>query len=182
MQNLTCQKDGVLYFYHLRPCYNSFPLATLSFHKQKIHPIHQIPSTRPNRFFSHRRKLRFSFHMKKGHPEKFIFDRMTKFSSNIFRSSLFGENIIVFYGAAANKFLFSNENKLVQLWWPNSVNKLFPSSTQTSSKEEAIKMRKMLPNFFKPEALQRYVGIMDQITQKHFVSCWEGNDEIIVSP
>lgn len=118
----------------------------------------------------------------KGHPEKFIFDRMAKYSSNIFRSHLLGEPAAVFCGAASNKFLFSNENKLVQAWWPDSVNKVFPSSTQTSSKEEAIKMRKMLPNFLKPEALQRYIGIMDQIAQRHFVSGWENKDRVEVFP
>ena len=65
----------------------------------------------------------------------------------------------------AIKFLFSNENKLVQSWWPSSVDKIFPSSTQTSSKEEAIEMRKMLPIFFKPGALHQYIGIMDAIAQ-----------------
>lgn len=118
----------------------------------------------------------------KGYPEKFIFDRMTKYSSNVFKTSIFGEPAAVFCGAACNKFLFSNENKLVQAWWPDSVNKVFPSSTQTSSKEEAIKMRKMLPNFFKPEALQRYIGLMDQIAAKHFESGWENKDEVVVFP
>ncbi|CAK9167332.1 unnamed protein product, partial [Ilex paraguariensis] len=118
----------------------------------------------------------------KGHPEKFIFDRMVKYSSQVFRTSLLGEQAAVFCGAAGNKFLFSNENKLVQAWWPSSVNKVFPSSTQTSSKEEAIKMRKMLPNFFKPEALQRYIGMMDVIANRHFASSWENNDQVVVFP
>ncbi|KAK4373115.1 hypothetical protein RND71_008499 [Anisodus tanguticus] len=118
----------------------------------------------------------------KGHPEKFIFDRMAKYSSIVFKTHLLGEQAAVFCGASGNKFLFSNENKLVQAWWPNSVNKVFPSSTQTSSKEEAIKMRKMLPNFLKPEALQRYVGIMDHIAQRHFASGWENHDQVVVFP
>ncbi|XP_055810668.1 beta-amyrin 28-monooxygenase [Solanum dulcamara] len=118
----------------------------------------------------------------KGHPEKFIFDRMAKYSSIVFKTHLLGEKAAVFCGASGNKFLFSNENKLVQAWWPNSVNKVFPSSTQTSSKEEAIKMRKMLPNFFKPEALQRYVGIMDHIAQRHFASGWENHEQVVVFP
>ncbi|PHU17805.1 Beta-amyrin 28-oxidase [Capsicum chinense] len=118
----------------------------------------------------------------KGHPEKFIFDRMAKYSSNVFKTHLLGEQAAVFCGASGNKFLFSNENKLVQAWWPNSVNKIFPSSTQTSSKEEAIKMRKMLPNFMKPEALHRYVGIMDHIAQRHFASGWENHDQVVVFP
>lgn len=114
----------------------------------------------------------------KGCPEKFIFDRMSKFSSVVFRTSLMLEDAAVFCGAQGNKFLFMNENKLVQGWWPASVDKIFPSSDKTS-KIEAIKMRKMLPNFFKPEALHRYVPIMDVVTQQHFANGWEGKDEIV---
>uniref|UniRef100_A0A6N2M1S0 Cytochrome P450 n=1 Tax=Salix viminalis TaxID=40686 RepID=A0A6N2M1S0_SALVM len=94
----------------------------------------------------------------KGHPEKFIFDRIAKYSSQVFKTNLLGEPAAVLCGAAGNKFLFSNENKLVVAWWPDSVNKIFPSSLQTSSKEEAKKMRKLLPLFMKPEALQRYIA------------------------
>ncbi|XAR63787.1 hypothetical protein NMG60_11023870 [Bertholletia excelsa] len=114
----------------------------------------------------------------KGHPEKFIFDRISKYSSYVFKTNLLGSPAVVFGGAAGNKFLFSNENKLVQAWWPSSVDKIFPSSTQTSSKEEAIRLRKMLPNFLKPEALHRYVGVMDYIAGRHFAADWEGKDTV----
>ncbi|MBA0774642.1 hypothetical protein Gotri_009838 [Gossypium trilobum] len=119
---------------------------------------------------------------RRGHPETFLKDRMAKYSSQVFKTSIFGEPMAVVCGAVGNKFLFSNENKLVTSWWPDSVNKIFPSSTQTSSKEESIKMRKMLPNFLKPEALQRYIGMMDMIAQRHFEASWEGKQEITVFP
>lgn len=118
----------------------------------------------------------------KGHPEKFIFDRMMKYSTNVFKTSILGEPAAVFCGAACNKFLFSNENKLVTAWWPDSVYKIFPSSLQTNSKEEAKKMRKLLPQFLKPEAIQRYIGIMDEISQRHFASCWDGKGQVTVFP
>ncbi|KAL6184997.1 hypothetical protein ACLB2K_041132 [Fragaria x ananassa] len=120
----------------------------------------------------------------KGHPEKFIFDRMNKFSSQVFKTSLFGEKTCIFTGAACNKFLFSNENKLVTAWWPSSVNKVFPSSVEDNSnaKEEAKKMRKMLPSFMNPQALQRYVGIMDTIAQRHFALGWENKNEVVIYP
>ncbi|KAJ7973663.1 Cytochrome P450 [Quillaja saponaria] len=118
----------------------------------------------------------------KGHPEKFIFDRMSKYSSQIFKTSILGEPTAVFPGAVCNKFLFSNENKLVNAWWPASVDKIFPSSLQTSSKEEAKKMRKLLPQFLKPEALHRYIGIMDSIAQRHFADSWENKNQVIVFP
>ncbi|KAJ9184190.1 hypothetical protein P3X46_007956 [Hevea brasiliensis] len=119
---------------------------------------------------------------RKGQPEKFIFDRMTKFSSKVFKTSLFCEPAAVFCGAAGNKFLFSNENKLVTAWWPNSVNKIFPSSNQTSSQEESKRMRKLLPQFLKPEALQRYISTMDAIAQRHFAFDWDNKQQVTVFP
>ncbi|CAO2840435.1 unnamed protein product [Amaranthus hypochondriacus] len=119
----------------------------------------------------------------KGYPEKFIFDRLNKYKpSLVFKTSIFGEKVAIMCGATSNKFLYSNENKLVQAWWPKSVDKIFPSSTQTSSKEEAKKMRKLLPNFLKPEALQRYIPIMDTIAIRHMESGWEGQDKVEVFP
>ena len=43
-------------------------------------------------------------------------------------------------------------------------------------------MRKLLPQFLKPEALQRYTGIMDHIAQRHFADSWDNRDEVIVFP
>ena len=71
----------------------------------------------------------------KGHPEKFIFDRLARYSSSVFRTHLLGERAAVFCGASGNKFLFSNENKLVRAWWPSSVDKVFPSSSSSSSSQ-----------------------------------------------
>ncbi|KAL8158590.1 hypothetical protein V2J09_000127 [Rumex salicifolius] len=120
----------------------------------------------------------------KGHPERFVFDRMSRFSEHCFKTSLLGEReVAVMCGAQGNKFLFSNENKLVEAWWPAAVNKVFPSSNQTSdAKYEARNMRRLLPLFLKPEALQRYVGVMDCIARRHFDESWEGKDEILVFP
>ncbi|KAK3003470.1 hypothetical protein RJ639_019379, partial [Escallonia herrerae] len=126
------------------------PLTALPLLQQQ--EIRQNLATRQDRMADHRREPQFLSTGWKGHPEKFIFDRMAKYSSNVFRTSLLGEKAAVFCGASGNKFLFSNENKLVQAWWPASVDKVFPPSGATSSsKEEAIKMRKMLPNFFNPK-------------------------------
>ncbi|KAL9227136.1 hypothetical protein vseg_002868 [Gypsophila vaccaria] len=118
----------------------------------------------------------------KGHPETFIFDRMVKYTSECFRTSILSQNMAVLCGPGGNKFLFTNENKLVTAWWPDSVNKVFPSSLQTNSNEEAKKMRKLLPQFLKPEALQRYIGIMDTVAQAHFASSWENKDSVLVFP
>ncbi|XP_051150715.1 beta-amyrin 28-monooxygenase-like isoform X1 [Andrographis paniculata] len=119
----------------------------------------------------------------KGHPEKFIFDRITKYSSLVFKTHLFREKTIVFCGPAGNKLLFTSEKKLVQVWFPSSFNKIFPSSSnQTTPNELALNVRTMLPNFLKLDALQRYVSVMDNVTRRHFEDRWEKNEKVVVLP
>lgn len=120
---------------------------------------------------------------KRGKHDEFISKRTQEYASDVFRTSLFGENMVVFCGAAGNKFLFSNENRIVTSWWPNSVKKvlLSPSTPkETSSGGEAKKMRGFLPEFLKAEALQKYVPTMDRMAQNHFEKYWDNNKEVKV--
>ncbi|KAG8373908.1 hypothetical protein BUALT_Bualt11G0074200 [Buddleja alternifolia] len=127
--------------------------------------------------------LEFITTNRKGHAEKFILDRVAKYASHVFKTHLFGAQTAVFCGPKENKFLFSNENKLVQVWLPSSVTKvIFTSAVDSSPGEEALKIRNMLPNVLKPENLQRYVSIIDHIAQKHFAEKCESKKEILVYP
>ncbi|KAM7519158.1 hypothetical protein LguiB_018120 [Lonicera macranthoides] len=54
-------------------------------------------------------------------PQKFVNDIMKKYSPDVFQTSLLGEKMAVFCGATGNKFLFTNENKLLTSWWPLSL-------------------------------------------------------------
>ncbi|XP_058184811.1 beta-amyrin 28-monooxygenase-like [Rhododendron vialii] len=118
----------------------------------------------------------------KGHPEKFIFDRIAKYSSNVFKTSLIGSPVVVFCGVNGNRFLFSNENKLVRVWYPRSLDKVFLTTTQTSTDEEGFKVRKFLPNLLKPVVLQGYIGLMDTNAHSYFVNYWEKKDILVVLP
>ncbi|XP_026399554.1 beta-amyrin 28-monooxygenase-like [Papaver somniferum] len=62
----------------------------------------------------------------KGFPEKFFYDRVRKYSSKVFKTSLIGETVTVLDGPAGNKFLFSNEYKLVTIWWPRAIQRIVP--------------------------------------------------------
>ncbi|KAG5226143.1 beta-amyrin oxidase [Salix suchowensis] len=126
--------------------------------------------------------LKFLIQGWNGHPENFFFERKAKYSSEIFKTNLFFEHAAVLCGAAGNKFLFSNENKLVEAWWPNIVTKIFPSAQNASRTEEVKKMRVAFLHFLKPEALQRYIGAMDAITRNHFAAEWENKKEVVVFP
>ncbi|KAF5935932.1 hypothetical protein HYC85_027061 [Camellia sinensis] len=62
---------------------------------------------------------------RRGHPEKFLHDRMERHCPDIFRTSLFGDSKMTFFcGPTAHKFLFANENKLVGSfkWAPKGDN------------------------------------------------------------
>ncbi|RVX12761.1 Cytochrome P450 716B2 [Vitis vinifera] len=91
-----------------------------------------------------------------GEPQRFIRERMDKYDSGVFKTSLLGEPMMVFCGPAGNKFLFGNENKLVSVWWPSSVRKLFRSCLVTATGDEAKRMRRMLLTFLNPDALKRH--------------------------
>ncbi|XP_057958887.1 beta-amyrin 28-monooxygenase-like [Malania oleifera] len=119
---------------------------------------------------------------RKGCPEKFLFDRMARFSPQVFKTSLLFEPTAVICGAAGHKFLFSNENKLVSAWWPATINKIFPSTLQTTLKEESAILRRHLLGFLQPEALQACVSVMDMISQRHFHSKWYNKEEVTVYP
>lgn len=108
-------------------------------------------------------------------PEKFVTDRIEKYQSQIFKTCLVGEKVAVLCGPAGNKFLFGNENKLVNVWWPSSVRQLLGSCLSTISGEEAKLMRKMLFYFVSPDAFSKlYIKTMELSTRQHIRNHWQG--------
>ncbi|KAI7987311.1 Beta-amyrin 28-monooxygenase [Camellia lanceoleosa] len=127
----------------------------------------------------------------KGHPERFLQERMRQHSSTIFRTSLFGSKKMVFFcGPSANKFLFSNEIKHVATWWPRSFNKVFLSATPADPShtpdmiimEELKRFRHLILGFLKLEALQNYIEIMDSVAKRHIEEEWAPKiDNLVVA-
>nr|UMX47346.1 cytochrome P450 [Aralia elata] len=113
--------------------------------------------------------------LRNGMNERFVMDRVQKYSSRVFKSNVLGERMAFLPGAEGNKFLFSNENKFVQVWWPSSVNSVFLKTDNRSAQDESIKVRRLLPPFLKAEALKAYVGIMDTVCKKHLDTHWVGS-------
>ncbi|KAG6385232.1 hypothetical protein SASPL_154062 [Salvia splendens] len=108
-----------------------------------------------------------------GKPEKFVGDRMRKYSPDIFKTKILGEKTAVICGPAGHKFLFSNEQKLFTVFRPHPMQHLFRSykpksesspAPPSKATDETKAIRQ--PGFLKPEALMRYLAGMDLITQK----------------
>ncbi|KAL3612705.1 hypothetical protein D5086_003725 [Populus alba] len=120
-----------------------------------------------------------------GKPEEFVFRRMKKYSSDIFKTKILGEETVVMCGPDGHKYLFSNEQKLFTVFRPHSMQKLFLSDEGSApaviTREAESKIIRS-PGFLKPEALVRYLGKMDSITQQKMQTYWEGKDEVKVFP
>ena len=128
--------------------------------------------------------LEFAFAARRGKPERFINDRMKKYSPEVFRTSLMGENMAVICGASGNRFLFSNEDKLVSSWWPSLMKKILysPSLFDNPPKEDLMRPSSSVHEFLKPEALKHYVEIMDMMARKHVDMYWNSKEEVKVYP
>ncbi|KAH9625754.1 hypothetical protein KSS87_022307 [Heliosperma pusillum] len=125
-----------------------------------------------------------------GKPEIFIFNRLTRYYGSgqlngVFKTRLFGNNVVAMAGTTSNKLIFSNENKLVTMWWPPFINKAFPSSNNKLSINEdfakkKIKQMQIIPNFLtKTEWLKRYVPLMDDCTRRHIAAgAWGPSERI----
>ncbi|GFQ05728.1 beta-amyrin 28-oxidase [Phtheirospermum japonicum] len=119
-----------------------------------------------------------------GSPEKFIKDRIEKYNkTQVFKTSILGQRMAVLCGPAGNKFLFSNENKLVTVWWPPSVNKLLGTCLSTTAGLQGMQMRKMVSYFVSPDAFSKlYIRTMDLVSQQHIDTHWQGKEELKVFP
>ncbi|XP_042022504.1 beta-amyrin 6-beta-monooxygenase-like [Salvia splendens] len=117
-------------------------------------------------------------------PQKFVKDRMSKYSPEVFQTSLLGEKMAIFCGAQGNKFLFTNENKLLTSWWPQSMKKalLFPEFIESDLKEVSALKRSFHHDILKPEALKQYIPVMDELARDHLDNEWKANSVVKVLP
>ncbi|XP_059067188.1 cytochrome P450 716B1 isoform X2 [Cryptomeria japonica] len=125
--------------------------------------------------------LEFLKWQKKGAPFVFYDTRVQKYGE-IFTTHLVGHPTVTFFSADGNKFLFTNENKLVQNSWPASVGKLFERSVINAVGDDAKRLKGLLMTFLRPEALQKFTGRVDSITRRHLAQYWLGEEEVTVFP
>lgn len=123
-----------------------------------------------------------------GKPEKFVADRMRKYSPDIFKTKILGENTAVICGPNGNKFIFSNEQKYFTIFRPHPTQHLFRSyrynaaaapapSQQIQRSEETRTVRQQ--GFLKPEALKQYLPKMDSIVHQLLQDHWAGKHVVL---
>ncbi|KAK2988401.1 hypothetical protein RJ640_007694 [Escallonia rubra] len=108
--------------------------------------------------------------------EKFVMERREKYSTTVFRTSLIGEPMAIFSTAEAHKVLFSNENKLVRVWHPYSIEKIFPKAEDFGKR--SANDSKVVHSFLKAEALKKYVHTMDMVMKQQLGTYWVGQEQV----
>ncbi|XP_014508421.1 beta-amyrin 28-oxidase [Vigna radiata var. radiata] len=121
--------------------------------------------------------------------EHFIQERVKKYSSQIFHTNILGEPTVVFSGPAANKFVSTNETKLLKVWYMKTQRRFFNIPDQIHApnlkpKQEAASSAPVkILGILKPEGIARYMGNKVELTMhQHFMTHWEGKTEVKVYP
>ncbi|XP_027177799.1 beta-amyrin 28-monooxygenase-like [Coffea eugenioides] len=118
-------------------------------------------------------------------PEKFIHQRMEKYSAEVFATSLFGKKVAVVCGAAGNKFLLYTANDQLAPWLPSAASKLMDlvDSPGQSVRQVISKCRTFLYNeILNPKTLRQYITIMDALAREHLKTEWDPSKVIQVYP
>nr|PNR43492.1 hypothetical protein PHYPA_015873 [Physcomitrium patens] len=113
---------------------------------------------------------------------KFYATRVAKYGE-VFRTHFLFNPAVSMGAPEGNKFLFGNENKLVQNSWPGPVTRLLGKNSLTVLVgEEHKRARRVYTTFFNPEGLQASLPRIEAIVRRHAAEYWEGKDQILGVP
>ncbi|KAL2343144.1 hypothetical protein Fmac_004429 [Flemingia macrophylla] len=119
--------------------------------------------------------------------DHFLQVRHKKYSSETFYTNIMGEPTVVLCGPGANKFVSTNESKLVKVWYMKTQRRFFdiPEHTHAAKpKQQGVSSAPVkILGILKPEGLSSYMGSkIGSIMHQHFMSHWEGKTEVKVYP
>lgn len=159
-------------------------VSTCVFHKRKLASTKNLP---PGTFGWPLIGESYQFLFK--NIEIFLQERAKKYSSEIFKTKLFGEKTVVIFGPSANKFMSMNESKLVKVWYLKTQCKLFNLPYQNQNQNQTRVVVASAPvkilGFLKPEGIVKYMknnNKIESIIDQHFRTHWEEKKELKVYP
>nr|ANY30855.1 Cytochrome P450 [Chenopodium quinoa] len=115
-------------------------------------------------------------------PMNFVLDRMRDHSPDVFQTSLAGETMAIFCGPTSNKFIFSNELKLVRSWLPRSISKALAQQNADPNSLSYKLADQVSHKFLKLDCIQQYAGTMDSMVKQHLDKFWLPFDQVKVHP
>ncbi|XWS41067.1 hypothetical protein CRYUN_Cryun17cG0048600 [Craigia yunnanensis] len=110
--------------------------------------------------------------------EEFVEPRIAKYGK-VFKTSLMGSPTVVVNGAEANRFILSNEFKLVISSWPSSsVQLMGRSSIMEKQGDQHRFLRGLITSCLSCAALEALVPKISNAVQLHLDKNWHGKDTI----
>ncbi|OMO60806.1 Cytochrome P450 [Corchorus olitorius] len=110
--------------------------------------------------------------------EEFVEPRISKYGK-IFKTSLMGSPTVVVNGAEANKFILSNEFKLVVSSWPSSsVQLMGRNSIMEKQGDQHRCLRGLVASCFSSSGMETLVPKICSTVQSHLEKNWHGKDTI----
>lgn len=111
--------------------------------------------------------------------EEFVQPRIAK-HGKVFKTSLMGSPTVVVNGTEANRFILSNEFKLVVSSWPSSsVQLMGRSSIMEKQGDQHRFLRGLITSCLSCTALESLVPKICNTVQLHLEKNWQGKDTII---
>ncbi|KAL7142796.1 hypothetical protein ABFS83_08G148100 [Erythranthe nasuta] len=120
--------------------------------------------------------------MRDNKGEDWIKERIRKYGP-VSKLNVFGNRSVLLHGPAANKFIYTCDEKVLANQQPASIRRLMGERNILElNGEDHKRVRGAMLSFLKPEALKQSVGKMDQEIRIHLKEHWHGNHEILVMP
>lgn len=119
--------------------------------------------------------------LRKNTGEKWLQSRIQKYGA-VSKLSLFGTPTVLLSGAAANKFIFTNDGVILANQQPQPIRRILGDKNLTELRgEDHRRVRGAIGMFLKPESLKKYVGKNDRVVRQHLDMNWKGHQTVKVS-
>ncbi|XP_058111331.1 taxadiene 5-alpha hydroxylase-like [Magnolia sinica] len=119
---------------------------------------------------------------RKNTGSEWINERVAQYG-RVFKTSLLGSPTVVVTGREGNKFLFTAGHGVLSAKQPLPIRKVVGEKQLFEAPENRYKLVKSaMMSFLRPENLQEYIGIMDDLVKTRLLSVTKGKDMIKAVP
>lgn len=124
--------------------------------------------------------LSFLHALRTNTAEHWLRERVRKYGA-VSKMNLLGTPTLLLHGQAANKFVYTCDQKILAGQQPTSIRKICGERNILElTGDDHRCVRGALLSFLKPEVLKQYVGKIDEEIRKHMKMHWHGKEQVQV--
>ncbi|KAH9796401.1 Taxane 13-alpha-hydroxylase [Citrus sinensis] len=126
--------------------------------------------------------LSFLHALRTNTAEHWLRERVRKYGA-VSKMNLLGTPTLLLHGQAANKFVYTCDQKILAGQQPTSIRKICGERNILElTGDDHRCVRGALLSFLKPEVLKQYVGKIDEEVRKHMKMHWHGKEQVQAMP